>query len=86
MRKTIILGTLLALFGFAAVAQASDRHNASDRDATRVQREASDDSRADRHDRYEQKDWSRERHDESSERRSESRAMHDESSERQDRR
>jgi hypothetical protein len=86
MHKTIILGTLLALFGFTAVAQASDRHNASDRDATRVQREASDDSRGDRHDQYERKDRSRERHDESSERHRESRAMHDESSERQNRR
>ncbi len=86
MRNRIILGTLLALFGLAAVAQASDRHNSSERDATRVHREVSDDSHGDRHDRYERKDRSRERHDESGERRRESRAMHDESSERQDRR
>jgi hypothetical protein len=86
MRNRIILGTLLALFGLAAVAQASDRHNSSDRDATRVYREVSDDSRGDRHHGYERKDWSRERHDESGERHRESRAMHDESSERRDRR
>jgi hypothetical protein len=48
MRKTIILGSILALVGFTAVAQASDWSKVSDRDATRVHREVSDDSRGDR--------------------------------------
>lgn len=80
MRKTIIFGSILALVGFAAVAQASEWSKASDHDATRVQREASDDSRGHRHDRTAQKEHSRDRHDERHDDR------HDESRARSDRR
>ena len=79
MRNTLILGTLLALFGVASVVQAGDRSQSRDRDTVQVSREASHDG--DRHDRYERKDGSRERHHESRERRHESRAGHDESRE-----
>jgi hypothetical protein len=73
MRKALILGTLLALFGVASVVQASDR--SQDRDTVRISRETSHDG--DRHDRYESKDRSRERHDESRERHDESREGHE---------
>jgi hypothetical protein len=86
MRNTIIIGSVLALVGFASVAQAGDRYNVSDPDAARVHREVSDDGRGERHDRYEGRDRSRERHDETSERRHESREMHDESHEKRDHR
>lgn len=79
MRKTIILGSILTLVGFASVAQASDRSKVSDRDATRVHSEISDDSRGDRHDRTARKEHSRDRHDES-------RESHDESHEQSNRR
>ena len=49
MRKIIILGTLAALFGFTALAQASDQSRAEIRDATEVTRAAANDSRGDRH-------------------------------------
>jgi hypothetical protein len=67
MRNTIILGTLLALFGVASVVQASDWSQSRDGDTVQVRREASHDGI--RHDRYERKDGSRERHHESGERR-----------------
>lgn len=79
MRKTIILGSILALIGVASVAQASDRLNTGERDANRVQSESSDGSRAGRHDRVAREEQSRDRHEESRER-------HDESRERSDRR
>ncbi len=68
MRNTLILGTLLALFGVASVVQASDRSQSRDGDTVRVSREA-DTIRAireasrdgDRHDRSESKDRSRKR-------------------------
>jgi hypothetical protein len=77
MRKTIILGSILALIGVASVAQASDRLNSGERDANRVQSETSDDSQAGRHDRIAREDRSRDRHDESSERQNESRERRD---------
>lgn len=90
MRKSLIIGSLLALAGFVSLAQASDeRLEANDPIATQVQRTASDDSRAERRDRQEGNDRSRERHDESSEGRRDSRERHDESDrshERRDRR
>lgn len=75
MRNTIILGTLLALFGVASVVQAGDRSQSRDGDTVQVRQEASHDG--DRHDRYERKDGSRERHHASGERRE----GHDESRE-----
>ena len=86
MRNTIILGLLVALFGFAAAAQASDRSELSDRDGQQVSREASIDNHREGHDRYERSDRSRARHDESREGRYESREGHDEYRERQHRR
>jgi hypothetical protein len=86
MRTTIIIGSVLALVGFASVAQARDSYKAGDRDTARVHREVSDDSRGERHDRYERGDRSRERHDEASERGRESRELHDESNEKRDHR
>jgi hypothetical protein len=86
MRNTIIIGSVLALVGFVSAAQASDWRNVSDQGTARMHREVSDDSRSERHDRYERGDRSRERHDEISERRRESREMHDESNERRDHR
>lgn len=87
MRKTIILGSILALIGLASVAQASDRLNGGDRDANRVHSETSDDSQTDRHDRTAQNEYSRERHEgRHGERHDESRERHDESRERRDRR
>lgn len=79
MRKTIILGSILALIGVASVAQASDRSNLGERDAGRVHSESSDGSHTDRHDRVAREEQSRDRHDESRER-------HDEARERSDRR
>ncbi len=86
MRNTIILGTLLALFGLVAVAQASDHSGSRDQDRLRVSRDVSNDGRGDRHDRYERKHRSRDRHDESREHRGESREGHAESTERSNRR
>ena len=74
MRNTIVIGTLLAVVGFAAMAQASDRSKTIDRDEISTTGEVSHDSRGDRHDRYERKNRTRERHDESHER---SRERHD---------
>ena len=79
MRKTIILGSILALIGGASVAQTSDRSNPGERDANRVHSEASDDSHTGRHDRVAREEQSRDRHDKS-------RARHDEARERSDRR
>jgi hypothetical protein len=97
MRKILILGSALALAGFAAAAQASDRSHANDRDDIQIQRQASkdasNDARGERHDRSERSrerhdryERSRERHDESRERHRESREMHDSSDDRDDRR
>lgn len=87
MRKTIILGSILALIGAASVAQASDRLNSGERDANRVHSETSDDSQAGRHDRIAREEHSRDRHEgRHEERRDRSRARHDESRERSDRR
>jgi hypothetical protein len=86
MRNTIIIGSVLALVGFASVAQARDSYKVGDRDTARVHREVSDDSRGERHDRYERRDQSRERHDETNERRHESRETHSESNEKRDHR
>jgi hypothetical protein len=72
MRKTIILGSVLVLAGFVAVAQASDHSYLNDNDTTQVQRQASNDERGERHDRYERSDRSRERHGESHKRHGES--------------
>ncbi len=85
MRKTIILGSILALAGFSSIALASDRSKLNDQDATRVQRQVSDDGRSEQRDRNERKDRSRERHDESSEQH-ESRDTHNETDGRRDRR
>ncbi len=67
MRNTIILGTLLALFGLASIAQASDRPKLIDRDTAQVTREASGDSRGEQPDQNEQRDRSRQGHDEAGE-------------------
>ena len=71
MRNTIIIGSLLALVGFAAVAQASDPYEqATGHAPRRCSARSSNDSRGERHDRYERaRAASRERHDETSERR-----------------
>lgn len=74
MRNTIFIGTLLAIVGFAAMAQASDRSKTIDRDAVSTTGKMSHDSRGDRHDRYERTNRTRERHDGSHER---SRERHD---------
>lgn len=79
MRKTIIVGSILALVGVASVAKASDRLNTGERDVNRVQSESSDGSRAGQQDRNAREEHSRDRHDESRER-------HDEARERSDRR
>ncbi|MDI1345638.1 MAG: hypothetical protein PSV22_16280 [Pseudolabrys sp.] len=86
MRKTIILGSILALIGVASVAQASDRLNTGERDASRVQSESSDGSGAGQHDRNAREETSRDRHNESRDRHDESRERHDEARERSDRR
>jgi len=86
MRKTLILGTLVALFGLAGAVQASDHPRSGVQDETQVTRAASNESRADRHDRYERHNRSRERHDEYREQRHDSREGHDESKEREHRR
>ena len=83
MRKTIILGSILAIIGLASVAQASDRLNGSERGANRMHSETSDDSQTDRLDRTARNERHEGRHDE---RRDRSRAHHDESRERSDRR
>jgi hypothetical protein len=83
MRNTIIIGSVLALIGFASAAQASDWHRTSDQSAARVHREASDDSRGERHDRYERKGR---HHGEAGERHRESREMHRKSHERREHR
>lgn len=76
MRKTIIFGTLAALFGFATLAQASDQSRADMRDGTQVTRAAADDSRGNEHERSARHERSRERHDESSEKRHHAREGH----------
>jgi len=81
MRKTMILGSILALIGYGAVAMADDQSNSSAREQIKVQRDASNDMRGERHDRSERGDRSRERHEESREEQHESREMHEESNE-----
>ena len=81
MRKTIILSTLVALFGYATLAQASDRTRT---DGIQVTRAAADDSHHARHDR----EARNERHSESGDQAKEARESHDENeaAEHQDRR
>ncbi len=85
MRNTIIVGSILALVGFASVVQASDRSKRSDHDVSRVHSEVSDDTRRERHNRYERSDRSRERHGETNERAPESQERHNEPEHQQDR-
>ena len=84
MRKTIIFGTLMALFGLATAVQASDHARTGIQDDTQVTRAASNDRDGD--DRHARTDRARERHDKSREGRDNSRHGHDESKEHQDRR
>lgn len=83
MRKSIIIAAIAASFALIAGAYANDRSGLSDRDTTGIHRKVSDDSRGERHDRFERKDRMRERHDESHQ---QSHEQHDESRERNDRR
>jgi len=76
MRKTIIFSTLVALLGFATLAQASDQSRADMRDGTHVMRAAANDSRGDKHEHDARHERSRERHDESAEKRHEAREGH----------
>ena len=50
MRKTIIFGTLAALFGFAALAQASDPSRSETGEGIQVTRVPANDGNGDRHD------------------------------------
>lgn len=68
MRGIIAIGALLAFFGLAVVAHASDSSKSIDRDGVSTTGEASHDVRADRKDRYERKHHARDGHDESNER------------------
>jgi len=86
MRKTLIIGTLMALFGLATAVQASDYRRTGIQDDTQVTRAASNDIGDEQHGRYERNDRSRERHDGSHERRHHSRDGHDESREHGERR
>ena len=88
MRKIIILGALAAVFGFAALAQASDQSRAEIRDATQVTRAAANDSRGDRHEGDTRTERTHERHDGSDAKRKEAREGHhgDEPAEHRDRR
>ena len=88
MRKTIIFGTLAALFGFAALAQASDRSRAEAGESSQITRVAANDSQGDRHERDTKADRSRERHDVSGDKRHETREddHEDEAAEHRDRR
>ena len=51
MRRTFIFATLAALFGFAALAQASDRSRVATGESTQVTHVAANDSQGDRHER-----------------------------------
>ena len=84
MRKIIILGALAAVFGFAALAQASDQSRAEVRDAPQVTRAAAND----RHEGDTRNERSHERHDGSDAKRKEGREGHheDEPAEHRDRR
>jgi hypothetical protein len=87
MRKTIIFGTLAALFGFAALAQASDRSRVNMGGDAQVTRAASNDSQGDRHERDTSADRSGERHDDSGERHDAREGHHeDDAAEHRDRR
>lgn len=88
MRKTIILGTLVALFGFATLAQAHDHSRGDVRDGTQVTRTEANDNRYDRRERDGRHYRSHERHDESGEERHDAREGHNENeaSEHRDRR
>jgi len=78
MRKTIIFGTLAALFGLATLAQASDRSRGDMRDGIQVTRAEADDSQYDRHERDGKRYRSHKRHDESGETHYGARERHDE--------
>lgn len=73
MRKTIIFGTLGALFGFAALAQASDRSRPEIAGGTQVTRAAANDSRGDKHEHDPRNELSRGRHDDTGDKRHEAR-------------
>jgi hypothetical protein len=75
MRRTIIFGTLAALFGFAALAQAIDRARAEIGDGTRVARAAENDSQVG-HERETPTGRSHERHDETGNERRDAREGH----------
>ena len=76
MRKTLIFFTLAALFGFGALAQASDRSPARTGEGTQVTRVAANDGES-RHERDKNAERSRERHDDSGDRRHEVREGND---------
>ena len=88
MRKTVIFGTLAALFGFAALAQAGDRSQTAAGESIQVTRVTANDSQGDRHERDTKADRSRERHDVSDDKRHETREddHEDEAAEHRDRR
>jgi len=78
MRKTIIFGTLAALFGFATLAQASDHSRGDMRDGIQVTRAEANDSRGDRHERDARHERSQERHDKSGDKHHDAREGHTE--------
>jgi len=88
MRKIIIFGTLAALFGFAALAQAGDRSRAETGEGTQLARVAANDSREDRRGRDARADQSHEHRDESGDKRHDARKDHheDPAAEQRDRR
>ena len=88
MRKTIVFGTLAALFSFGALAQASDRSPTKAGEGTEVTRVVANDSESNRHERDTKAERSRERQEGSGDKRHEVRVDHDEdeASAQQDRR
>ena len=78
MRKTIIFGMLAALFGFAALAQASDPSRSETGEGIQVTRVPANDGNGDRHDRDTRSERSRERHDDYGDKRHEAREGHHE--------
>jgi hypothetical protein len=63
MRKTVIIGTIAALLGFAALAQAGDQPRSELPNGSQTTGMAADDGRGDKDDRDVRKDQSRQRHD-----------------------
>lgn len=63
MRKTIILGALAALLGFAAAAQASDDDRSFTTGAGQAAQERMSDDRYADHDRYERREHARNERD-----------------------